>query len=216
MGTLVETDDISSDIYLSLGLTELDKGVGAPRVLSLLSSLLERSVQKNEMLLETKHIEDVVTVFHGLRAPTLSVRKYIDRICKYSACSPSCFVVAHIYMDRFLHHTEIKLTSLNVHRLLITSIMLAAKFMDDAFFNNAYYAKVGGVSTSELNRLEMSFLFGIDFRLQVSVDTFGSYCLQLEKEGSETLQIERPMQACRIKESWSNKEDPSCASTIAR
>jgi hypothetical protein len=24
------------------------------------------------------------------------------------------------------------------------------------------------------------------------------------------------MQACRIKESWSNKEDPSCASTIAR
>jgi hypothetical protein len=62
----------------------------------------------------------------------------------------------------------------------------------------------------------MSFLFGIDFRLQVSVDTFGSYCLQLEKEGSETLQIERPLQACRIKESWSNKEDPSCASTIAR
>jgi hypothetical protein len=132
METLVETDDITSDIYLSLGLTELDKGVGVPRVLSLLSSLLERSVQKNEILLETKHIEDVVTVFHGLRAPTLSVRKYIDRICKYSGCSPSCFVVAHIYMDRFLQHTEIKLTSLNVHRLLITSIMLAAKFMDDA------------------------------------------------------------------------------------
>jgi len=63
----------------------------------------------------------------------------------------------------------------------------------------------------------MSFLFGIDFRLQVSVDTFHKYCWQLEDEGGiETLQIERPMQACRIKESWSNKEDPSCASTIAR
>lgn len=84
------------------------------------------------------------------------------------------------------------------------------------FYNNAYYAKVGGVSTSELNRLEMSFLFGVDFRLQVSVDTFGRYCRQLEKEAAETLQIERPMQACRIKESWSNKDDPTCASTIAR
>ncbi|KAJ1433070.1 Cyclin-like [Sesbania bispinosa] len=217
MGTLaLETEDVSSDIYLSLGLKELDKGVGAPRVLSLLSSLLERSVQRNETLLEAKHIKDDVTVFHGLRAPTLSVRKYIDRIFKYSGCSPSCFVVAHIYVDRFLQSTEMTLTSLNVHRLLITSIMLAAKFMDDAFFNNAYYAKVGGVSTCEINRLEMSFLFGIDFRLQVSVDTFGSYCWQLEKEASEALQIERPMQACRIKESWSNKDDPTCASTIAR
>ncbi|KEH23761.1 putative cyclin [Medicago truncatula] len=212
----LETDDVSSDIYLSLGLKDLDKGVGVPRVLSLLSSLLERSVQKNEMLVETEHIEDVVTVFHGLSAPTLSLRKYIDRIFKYSGCSPSCFVVAHIYVDRLLQNTEIKLTSLNVHRLLITSIMLAAKFMDDAFFNNAYYARVGGVKTCELNRLEMSFLFGIDFRLQVSVDTFHKYCWQLEEEGLETLQIERPMQACRIKESWSNKDDPSCASTIAR
>lgn len=133
MGSLaLETEDVSSDIYLSLGLKELGKGVGVPRVLSLLSSLLERSVQRNEMLLESKHIKDVVTAFHGLREPTLSVRKYIDRIFKYSRCSPSCFVVAHIYVDRFLQHTEIKLTSLNVHRLLITSIMLAAKFMDDA------------------------------------------------------------------------------------
>nr|AFK44566.1 unknown [Lotus japonicus] len=214
MGTLaLETEDVSSDIYLSLGLKGLDKGVGVPRVLSLLSSLLERSVQRNEMLLESNHIKDVVTVFHGLRAPALSVHKYIDRIFKYSGCSPSCFVLAHIYVDRFLQHTEIKLTSLNVHRLLITSIMLATKFMDDAFFNNAYYAKVGGVSTSELNRLEMSFLFGIDFRLQVSVDKFQRYCWQLEKESADILQIERPMQACRIKESW---DDSTCASTIAR
>lgn len=198
----------TEDVYLSLGLKELDN----PRVLSLLSSFVERSVERNETLLEGKQIKDVVTVFHGLRAPTLSVGKYIDRIFKYSGCSPSCFVVAHIYVDRFIQHTEVKLTSLNVHRLLITSIMLAAKFIDDAFFNNAYYAKVGGVSTSELNRLETSFLLGIDFRLQVSVDTFARYCWQLEKQASETLQIERPMQACRIKESWSNKDDSTRAS----
>lgn len=32
--------------------------------------------------------------------------------------------------------------SRSVHRLLITSVLLAAKFLDDKFFNNAYYAKV--------------------------------------------------------------------------
>ncbi|KAI4349514.1 hypothetical protein L6164_010095 [Bauhinia variegata] len=218
MGTLaLDTQNASSDIYISLGLKALGKGVvGVPPVLSLLSTLLERSIQRNETLLEAKHIQDAVTVFHGLRAPGLSIRKYIDRIFKYSACSPSCFVVAYIYVDRLLQRSEVKLTSLSVHRLLITSIMVAAKFMDDAFFNNAYYAKVGGVSTGELNRLEMNFLFSIDFRLQVSVDTFRKYCWQLEKEAAETLQVERPIQACRIKESWSNKDDSTCASTIAR
>ncbi|KAF7818322.1 Cyclin-P3-1 [Senna tora] len=220
MGTLaVDSEEISSDVYLSLGLKEKDKRmVGFPRVLSIISSLVERSVQRNEMVMEAKHMKDEVTVFHGLRAPTLSVAKYVDRIFKYSGCSPSCFVVSQIYVDRFLQCTELMLTSLNVHRLLITTIMLAAKFMDDAyvFFNNAYYAKVGGVSTCELNRLEMNFLFSIDFRLQVSVDTFQRYCLQLEMEAAEAPQIERPMRACRIKQSWSNKDDSTCASTIAR
>lgn len=219
MGTLaVETENnVGSDVYLSLGLKELRKGVTKiPRVLSLLSSLLEKSVQKNEMQSEATHVKDVFTIFHGLRAPSLSIGQYIDRIFKYSGCSPSCFVIANIYVDRFLKSTEVHLTSLNVHRLLITSVMLAAKFMDDAFFNNAYYAKVGGVSTAELNRLEMKFLFTIDFRLQVSIETFGRYCSQLEKETLEGLQIERPMQACRIKEGWTNKDDSACAPTIAR
>ncbi len=134
MGTLaVNAENVDSDVYLSLGLKELRKGAPAiPRVLSLLSSLLERSVQKNEILLEGTQINDVITIFHGLRAPTLGIRQYLDRIFKYSGCSPSCFVVAYIYVDRFLQNTEVHLTSLNVHRLLITSVMLAAKFIDDA------------------------------------------------------------------------------------
>lgn len=219
MGTLtLDTGNVDSEVYLTLGLKELRKGVlGTPRVLTLLSSLLERSVQKNEMLMETSQIKNGITVFHGLRAPPVSIQQYIDRIFKYSGCSPSCFVVAHIYVDRFIQSTDVHLTSLNVHRLLMTSVMIAAKFIDDAFFNNAYYAKVGGVSTAELNRLEMKFLFSIDFRLHVNLSTFGRYCSQLEKEAAEGPQIERPIQACRIKGSWSKKDDSAtCAPTIAR
>lgn len=218
MGTLaLEKDTLgTSDVYIALGLKEVGKALRTPRVLSLLSSFLEKSVQKNEMLLESRQIKDVITIFHGSRAPTLSIRQYIDRIFKYSGCSPSCFVIAHIYVDRFLKRLELHLTSLNVHRLLITAVMLAAKFIDDGFFNNAYYAKVGGVSTVEMNRLEMKFLFSLDFRLQVSVETFNRYCLDLENDTAGVIQIERPIQACGVKGSWSNKDDSACAPTIAR
>lgn len=49
-----------------------------------------------------------------------------------------------IYMDRFIQRNDFALTALNVHRVAITSVMVAAKFFDDQYYNNAYYAKVTG------------------------------------------------------------------------
>ncbi|KAL8143134.1 hypothetical protein V2J09_016166 [Rumex salicifolius] len=216
MGALaIDSDDSGSEIYLTLGLK--GKGVrGKPRFLCYLSLLLERSVQENELLSETAKVKDeFMTVFHGLKAPPVSIQQYIERIFKYAGCSPSCFVVAYIYVDRYLQSTDAQLSSLNVHRLLITSIMVAAKFVDDAFFNNAYYAKVGGVSSLEMNKLEMKFLFSIDFRLKVSVETFKKYCLQLEEDGNGC-QIDRPIRPCWTKDTWSKKDDAKRSTTIAR
>ncbi|GMI73822.1 cyclin p1;1 [Hibiscus trionum] len=216
----VDTEGVDSDIYFDLGFKRLGKGVvgSTPRILSLLSSLLERSVRKNETESETETVnfKDNVAIFHGLRAPAISIRHYIDRIFKYAGCSPSCFLVAYIYVDRFVQQTDVHLTSLNVHRLLITGVLVAAKFVDDAFFNNAYYARVGGVSTAELNSLEMNFLFSLDFRLKVTVNTFQRYCSQLQKEYSDVHQIERPMRACGINDSWPSKSDTQCAPTVSR
>ena len=129
---MVKGKAVESDPYVALGLDESGNLVpGAPRVLSLLSSVLERSIQRNEKLLEGSKSKDVITIFHGSKAPALSIRQYIKRIFRYSKCSNSCFVVALIYIDKFLQLMDAYLTSLNVHRLLITSVMVAAKFMDD-------------------------------------------------------------------------------------
>jgi hypothetical protein len=37
---------------------------------------------------------------------------------------------------------RLRITSLSVHRLLVTAVLIAAKFLDDSYFNNAYYSKV--------------------------------------------------------------------------
>ncbi|KAH1105886.1 hypothetical protein J1N35_009654 [Gossypium stocksii] len=173
-----------SNPYTGLGLDESGNWLpGSPRVLSLLSSVLERSVRGNEKLLAGSKIKDVITIFHGSRAPSLNLRQYVERIFKYCKCSNSCFVVAVIYIDRFLQRIDAYLTSLSVHRLLITSVMVAAKFMDDQHYNNAYYAKVGGISREEMNRLEMRFLFDLDFRLNVTTEVFNKYWLMIQQEG---------------------------------
>jgi len=49
-------------------------------------------------------------------------------------------------------------------------------------YNNAYFAKVGGISLVEMNYLEVDFLFGVGFDLNVSPETFGDYCAVLQSE----------------------------------
>ncbi len=84
-----------------------------------------------------------------------------------------------IYIDRLIQRSNFLLTELNVHRVVITSVLLAAKFFDDAYYNNAYYAKVGGVLVSEMNGLEVDFLFRINFSLHVTPEVFDKYRAEL-------------------------------------
>ncbi|KAL6842214.1 hypothetical protein ACP4OV_027977 [Aristida adscensionis] len=187
-------DELESYTSLGLAVPETQKeSAGFPKVLLLLSAYLDKAVQRNEELLRSNKIKDSTSIFHGQREPDLSIKLYTERIFKYAQCSPSCFVLGLIYMERYLQQPNIYVTSHSVHRLLITSVVVAAKFTDDSFFNNAYYGKVGGISTREMNRLELDLLFCLDFRLKVNLETFRSYCLQLENE-SFALVLERPIQ----------------------
>ena len=53
--------------------------------------------------------------------------------------------------------------------------MLSIKFFDDAFCNNSYYARIGGIQTEEMNILEMEFLKGINFTLLVTCEDYQKY-----------------------------------------
>ena len=105
-------------------------------------------------------------------------------IHKYASCSKECFILALIYIDRLIQRNNFLLTELNVHRVVITAILLAAKFFDDAYYNNAYYAKVGGVHVAEMNNLETQFLFKIDFSLRVLPQVFDKYAAELISHSS--------------------------------
>ncbi|CAE7620323.1 CYCU4-1 [Symbiodinium natans] len=110
-----------------------------------------------------------VTKFHSVRPPQLPIRDYLFRIAKYFQCSRECFVLCLVYIDRIVKlHPDFTICSLNIHRLLVTSVMLAVKFFDDVYYSNAYYAKVGGVKTREVNILEGQFLQLIEWKLHVT------------------------------------------------
>lgn len=149
----------------------------AQAVVPVLSCVLNQLCKRNDTLqVDPKHISK----FHALRAPAISVEQYLMRIAKYGACSGECFVLALIYIDRIIQsNPNFVVNSLNIHRLLITSVMLGAKYFDDQYYNNSYYAKVGGVPPTEINSLEVEFLFMCNFTLFVSSDTYQQYYHEL-------------------------------------
>jgi hypothetical protein len=117
-----------------------------------------------------------LTVFHAVRVPSVSIHDYLFRIARYFLCSPECFVIALVYIDRVMKkQPDFTVCKLNIHRLIVTSMMLAVKFFDDVYYSNAYYAKVGGVKGPEMNVLEIHFLRLIDWQLFVSPEEFDLY-----------------------------------------
>jgi hypothetical protein len=124
-----------------------------PRVVSILSALLERVAERNDVVAaverrireeednDDQEQEDAkktkrkaVSAFQGLTKPAISVGGYLERIFRFAGCSPSCYVVAYIYLDRFLRRRPaLAVDSFNVHRLLITSVLTAVKFVDDMY-----------------------------------------------------------------------------------
>lgn len=117
-----------------------------------------------------------VSQFHSTRAPAISIADYLKRIRKYFVCSDECFVMALVYVDRLSKmESSVPVCKLTVHRLLLISVMVAAKFHDDVYYSNKYYSKVGGISLKEVNALEAVFLKMMGWNVCVSGQEYELY-----------------------------------------
>uniref|UniRef100_A0A7S4M8A4 Cyclin N-terminal domain-containing protein n=1 Tax=Prymnesium polylepis TaxID=72548 RepID=A0A7S4M8A4_9EUKA len=56
----------------------------------------------------------------------------------------------------------------NIHRLLVTALLVASKATDDVFHANLFMAQCGGISVSELNKLEIKLCRRLSWRLMPS------------------------------------------------
>lgn len=102
------------------------------------------------------------TIFHSKNTVTVSISSYLTSkfllilgIFKYMNCSPVVFVYALAMIDKIQElHEDFYMTNRNAHRLLISAIVVSAKFFDDFYFKNSFYAKLGGISLELINHME--------------------------------------------------------------
>jgi len=137
-------------------------GQDAQTIVAAVADILAKTV----VFSTTKPNQD--TVFHVQEISTISIQAYLARIVRYFQCDIECLVVGLVYIHRLLiFQPQFPICHRSIHRLVLTSVVLAVKSSEDDFYSNAHYADVGGLTTKELNMLELEFLRLVDWRLHV-------------------------------------------------
>ena len=141
-----------------------------------LAFVLQQMIQANDVL----GLQSVNTNFSCPveKAPSISLLMFVERMMRFLPATKELYIVALIYLDRIVAlDPEIALTLYNVHRLFISAVHVASKFLDDLFYSTSFVARVAGVPTDELNRLEIEFLAAIRFSLCVDPSLFATYAV---------------------------------------
>jgi hypothetical protein len=131
--------------------------------------------------------------FDSSRYPQIGVFDYLERLKKFARFD-TALVVALIYIDRLVEaDSNFKVTYRNVHRLFLTCATVAEKYYNDIYYCNAFYANVGGINLAEMNRLEVTLLYALMWRLKVSDEEFSAkqreLSLAFENDGLEEMVV---------------------------
>eukprot|EP00963_Diacronema_lutheri_P004098 scaffold310_cov335-Pavlova_lutheri.AAC.83 len=147
----------SKHTALERGRLGWDESHDVPLVLTLVGGAVERIVQRNERAGAVQPMDGPgrMHLFFCNKAPSISVEMLVKKC------------------------PGLRVSNQNAHRLLISGVVLAAKFLDDRQYSNVHYAKVGGICTKELNMLELEMLRQLDFSLFVQPQLLNQYLMYL-------------------------------------
>ncbi len=156
-----------------------------PESWELVARILERVVLNLETARATNKdlakLPYIPTRFDSSKVPGITIYDYLARIHQYADCSDSCYTLAFIYIDRLLQRNpSFALTQRSVHRLVLTSIVLAIKYSDDIYADNVVYSRIGGVPLQEINSLEVEMLSLLQYNLYVHPQLYVQYVKELE------------------------------------
>jgi Cyclin len=116
---------------------------------------VKRYTKLPSLLCETSRLGDYlpdrqnkISIFYSSGRQTFSLESYVTRILTFTQCSRSIFITSAVYMDRLKRSEPILAASkMSIHRIFITAVNLAMKFVQDDAYANKFLAKVGGIET---------------------------------------------------------------------
>lgn len=127
---------------------------------------LMRPVASADLLLSGGNL-----IFQCRTPPAISLRDYAIRLVKYGSISYEGLIIAVGLIKRLLlSSSPVSFTPLTAHRVAAAASLLATKFWDDNHLTNRNFARVAGITGTELTELEGKLLASLHFDIWVRGD----------------------------------------------
>ena len=138
-------------------------------IINYISSNLLSIIQNNKKM-KKKPSKDPNEPLYSKVIPVLTLKKFLIRIVKYTEAENNTLIVAYLYIIKLIKIENFILSLNNIYRLLLGSVVLAKKFLEDINYNNLYYCEIGGMSVQELNNIEFSLFVRINFDVNPKIE----------------------------------------------
>lgn len=100
----------------------------------------------------------------------ISLQDLLSRLIHACEVDYETLIITMIYISRA--STKIRLSSQNIHKILISSFISAIKFWHDNIFDDATLSKIAGLRTKEFVIVESAFLNLINYNLYIKKDEY--------------------------------------------
>ena len=159
---------------------ELNQSLILNTIAELLTDICDESTKDKDnntskLYIHITSIIGIIKPFLSKKVPAITIKNYLERLIKYTKIESTTLVLILIFIDRVCDINKIRLNYFNIHKLIIASMLVSIKYNEDDYFSNEFYAKVGGIRMTEMNKLEYEFLSLIEFNLFVNEEVFNKY-----------------------------------------
>jgi len=98
----------------------------------------------------------------------ITIEDYLDRLINSLCITKSVMICAIIYLERL----QVDINIFTIHKLMLVSLLISSKFVEDENYKNKHWSRIGGISLSMLNRLEKFYLIKIKNKLYIDTNEF--------------------------------------------
>ena len=138
-------------------------------IINYISTNLLSIIQSNKRM-KKKPSKDINEPLYSKLIPALSLEKYLIRIIKYTEVENNTLIVAYLYIIKLIKKENFILSINNIYRLLLGSVVLAKKVLEDLKYNNSYYCEIGGISLQEFNKIEFSLFVRLNYEVNPKIE----------------------------------------------
>jgi hypothetical protein len=161
-GTPISSSDIKKPDFTSLNVGSPEADLDEPLAGDIVAESAE-VVRLQQLTIARK--------FFCKTPPNVSLEAYLTRLQLYCPMSTAVYLAAGSYIHKLCVEDKlVPATRRTIHRLVLASLRVAMKALEDLRYSQERFSVVGGVRQEELRALEVSLCYLIDFELQVNLE----------------------------------------------